>query len=85
MKIHELKTVQPFFEEVWKDNKNFEIRKNDRDFQVGDLLILKEYDPATNSYSGREVKAEVSYILNHQDFPEGLQEGYCCLAMEFIN
>ena len=39
---HELKTYPKYFQETIEGNKPFEIRKNDRNFQVGDVLILKE-------------------------------------------
>lgn len=42
--VHELKTWPYYFEEVWNGTKTFEVRKNDRDFRVGDTLILQEYD-----------------------------------------
>jgi|TARA_Y100000310_G_scaffold298310_1_gene332146 hypothetical protein len=44
MKTHELKTEPKYFGRLVSGDKTFEIRKNDRDFQVGDELILKEYD-----------------------------------------
>jgi hypothetical protein len=58
--------------------KTFEIRKNDRNFNPGDILRLKEYDPATESYTGREVSVIVSYILDKQPF---VPEGYVCMAI----
>jgi hypothetical protein len=42
---HELKTINPFFTDIMKKVKNFEIRKNDRDFKIGDILVLKEFIP----------------------------------------
>lgn len=57
MKSHYLKTVQPFFSEVENGNKTFEVRKNDRDFQVGDEVYLQEYDAETKKYSGKEIRA----------------------------
>ena len=54
---HELKTYPKYFQETIEGNKPFEIRKNDRDFQVGDVLILKEWDNI--KYSGREIGAVV--------------------------
>lgn len=44
MRIHELKITEPYFSDVAFGSKNFEIRKNDRDFKVGDILILRKWD-----------------------------------------
>lgn len=43
MKVHELKLDDEYFNDVRDGIKTFEIRKNDRDFQVGDLLALSRY------------------------------------------
>lgn len=69
--IHELKTLQPFFEAAWDGRKRFEIRKDDRLFSVDDEIILKEYYPETDSYSRREIRAFISYVT---DFEQ--KEGY---------
>lgn len=44
MKIHKLKLDNDYFNDVESGIKNFEIRKNDRGFQVGDILELKRYN-----------------------------------------
>ncbi|WP_349535176.1 DUF3850 domain-containing protein [Leuconostoc citreum] len=44
MKIHELKLDRFYFDDVKSGLKTFEIRKNDRDFQVGDLLSLSRFE-----------------------------------------
>lgn len=44
MKTHELKLDDKYFGEVKSGKKNFEIRKNDRNFQVGDVLELRRWD-----------------------------------------
>lgn len=44
-KTHELKTLPVYFDAVLRGDKTFEVRKNDRDFQTGDVLVLREYDP----------------------------------------
>ena len=54
MKTHELKTLPEYFEQVWNGNKRFELRKNDRDFQENDILILKEYNFEDKRYTQRE-------------------------------
>lgn len=63
MTTHKLKTIQPYFEECWRQSKTFEVRKNDRDFQRGDEIYLQEYDPRDNTYSGREIKGTILYVL----------------------
>lgn len=43
--IHQLKCDSKFFEDVASGKKTFEVRKNDRDFFVGDFLALNELTP----------------------------------------
>ena len=35
---------------------------NDFDIQEGDILVLKEWDKETASYTGRELEREVGYV-----------------------
>ena len=76
-KIHILKTVQPFFSEVKKGTKTFEHRRNDRDFQVGDEVVLQEYDMLHNSLSGDEIKVKITYVLKDR---AGLDEDFCIFS-----
>lgn len=69
MRTHTLKTWPSFFEAVRDGRKGFELRKNDRDFAVGDLLVLREFEPPSNnyrdgSYTGRSLTAVVTYITH---------------------
>lgn len=86
---HDLKTWPEFFADLLAGRKPFELRKNDRDFQVGDDLYLHEYDPATNSYSGRVLVRRVDYILAHR--PDagcaatfGLQPGHVIMGISDV-
>ncbi len=65
-KVIEVKCQQPYFDEVWLKRKNFEVRYNDRDYQVGDIVILKEWDE-NNKYSTRIVHVLITYILANYD------------------
>jgi hypothetical protein len=76
LRCHELKVWPEYFEPLAKRIKTFEIRKNDRDFRIGDVLILKEFDPETNNYTGRTVERKVTYITNFAQ-----QEGYVVVAI----
>jgi ASC-1-like (ASCH) protein len=61
---HRLKIWPEYFEAVRSGKKTFEIRKNDHGFQVNDLLLLQEYNPKTQEYTGRELLVEVTYITD---------------------
>jgi hypothetical protein len=62
--IHELKTLPIYFEEVIEGGKSFEVRKNDRNFKVGDMLALNEYDAEKKEYTGNSCLVYVDYILD---------------------
>ncbi len=79
--VHQLKILPKWFVDVQTNKKNFEIRKNDRNFKVGDILVLKEYENGT--YTGRKVKRKVNYIL-YGDGTLGLSKDYCILGLEGI-
>lgn len=78
MTIHILKTVNPFFQDVVDGVKIFELRKNDRDYQLNDRLLLKEYFPENNSFSGRNYELWVTNGIFEKC--EGLKDGYVLLA-----
>ena len=64
MSVHELRTWPIYFQPVLDGQKTFEKRIWDRDYKVGDTLVLKEWDPKTQEYTGRELDAVVTYILD---------------------
>ena len=78
--IHELKVWPEYFQEVWIGNKTFELRKNDRDYQVGNTLILKEWCPKNSEYTGRQYKRGITYILKDAEM-FGLQKDYVVLGL----
>ena len=75
---HKLKTVNPYFADIQSGLKNFEVRKNDRGYQVGDILILAEFCWDKKVYSGKQIEKSVSYIL---DGFKGLNERYVVLGL----
>lgn len=50
------KTWPDFFEKILNSEKYFELRLADFEIKEGDTLILKEYDPKTKEFTGRELK-----------------------------
>nr|DAI75191.1 MAG TPA: activating signal cointegrator [Caudoviricetes sp.] len=72
-KIVEKKILPEYFNEVIHERKKFEIRKDEDDLQIGDSVILREWDG--EKYTGRETGRRIVYIL--RDAPEyGLMPGY---------
>ena len=57
------KKVWPeYFEAVLSGQKKYELRLNDFEIKVGDILILAEWDPLTKSYTGRKINKKVTYV-----------------------
>gem|GEM_PF-807828 len=75
---HELKTWPSCFAAVRAGNKPFDVRENDRNFQVGDMLILREFDPESEQYTGQSITRWVSYVLQGGAF--GVQPDWCVLG-----
>jgi hypothetical protein len=64
---HELKCAQEHYIRIISGQKTFEIRKNDRNFQVGDILILREYDAKRGQYidCSPAIRARIVYITHY--------------------
>lgn len=70
MKFHELKIKQEYLDAVKSGIKPFEIRKNDRDFQVGDIVNFKVVHNdlvPTNMYSIRELQEKGFTVVERND------------------
>ena len=77
--LHKLKTWSEYFNAVKEGRKTFEIRKDDRNFQVGDRLLLQEYNPRTGMYEMGELEVKVMYILQSERF--GLKRDYVIMGI----
>jgi len=67
-KHHDLKIWPVYFDAVDEGRKTFEFRKDDRGFVSGDTVTLKEWDPKTNNYTGRELGFEIGFVLKTPHF-----------------
>ncbi len=76
---HELKTWPVYFEAMRSGKKRFELRRDDRGFKVGDTLVLREWQPGAEAYTGRTIEVQVIYTL--KDAPGlGLLTGFCIMS-----
>ena len=85
---HDLRSWPEYFAPILSGEKSFDLRKHDRKFEVGDRIRFQEYEPDTNTYSGRECWRDIVYIfegIGHQGAIEplkGLVRGYCILGLK---
>lgn len=76
-KIIEVKCLPEYFEAARRGVKPWELRFDDRNYAVGDLLILSEWKDG--GYTGRRLTGKITYIL--KDF-EGLKDGWVVLSVK---
>lgn len=76
--IHLVKITPQYFNDVILGYKTFEVRYNDRQYQVGDYIILEEY---SGYYSGRFICKEICYILDNPNF---CKSGFVVLGLRDI-
>lgn len=80
-KTHKLKTHPEHFQKVWDGIKTFEIRRDDRGFEIGDTVILDEYDPDLKIYLSRSIQFPISDITRDV-YKFGLRRNYCILSFQ---
>nr|DAM82127.1 MAG TPA: activating signal cointegrator [Caudoviricetes sp.] len=77
-KIIEIKIAPEHFADVKRGVKKAELRYNDRNYEVGDLLVLREY--AGGEYTGRRYCVTITHILQNCGF--GLLDGWAMLSIK---
>lgn len=79
MADHELKLWSEFFEDIFYRRKTFDVRKNDRNFEVGDHIFFRQWDKDRGEYLGGACARRVTYILPGGQF--GIEPGYVVLGI----
>jgi len=88
MTEHELKTWPKYFEAIITGKKNFDIRRSgdmcDRRFLTGDTLLLREWNPESEEYTGRKFCVNVDSV--YKDFPwGGIVGGYVVMSISPVD
>lgn len=96
MKLHELKILHEYLIDVSIGKKTFELRKNDRDYQVGDLIRFidvreDDYTANKNIYKNQiepnideNTLYRITYVLKDVE-KYGLNKDYCILAIKKLD
>ena len=77
--VHCIKCSPEIYEEVEDGFPTLVITKNNKRYEPGDHLVLKEYDEEVEALTGRTVRTSINCI---EDGNEGLKPGYCVLGIE---
>jgi hypothetical protein len=79
--VHALKTLPAFFEQILNGNKPFEIRYDDREFKLGDVLLLREIESSQPTvYTRRMLEVLVTYITDWEQKP-----GYVVMGIRILS
>lgn len=77
--VHELKVWPLYYARLADGSKTFEVRKDDRGYQAGDVLVLREWDPQSygeiGDYTGRSMHRTVGFIF---------RKGFGCDLGEYV-
>ena len=94
---HYLKEHPKFFADLIEGRRLYEIRCDDRCYQVGDVVIVAEYDPSrvasggrsSEGYTGRQVSGTIVFLTRTQDLRaagiEALQTGFVVFQVEWLH
>lgn len=87
-RIHDVKSWAHFYDAIAAGKKLHDLRKNDRDYQVGDLLNLRRYDNINGRYTGESTTVEITYMTSNRvpcAFSSAvLPNDYCILSIRKV-
>lgn len=78
-RVHDLKTWPEPFAAIRADLKPWEFRLNDRDYQVGDKLRLREWSPTDEAYTGEVEERLVPWVLRGGQF--GVPKDFAIMSL----
>jgi Domain of unknown function (DUF3850) len=82
MNTHELKSWPGQFQAIWTGRKRAEFRRDDRGYQVGDLLDLCEWDPSRQQYTGFRLTARGTHLVRGPELE--VPAGFVVLSIEVL-
>lgn len=88
-KVHVVRSWAHLYDAIESGLKVHDLRKNDRDYKVGDHMILQRFDNVHGQYSGEEMRVEITYITGRDHVPCAfssavLEKDYCILSIKKV-
>lgn len=89
MTIHTKKSWPQFFQAIKAGLKMHDLRSTKDDhYQVGDTMVLREYDPVAGKFTGDEVTTEITFITSNATpcaySSHALERGFAILSLRVI-
>ena len=85
-RTHHLKSWPQFFRPICEGMRTHELRRNDRGFAVGDTLVLHEFDPTEQRYTGQQCEVRVTSITSFAEpcavSNEAMNPNFCILSVQ---
>lgn len=76
---HDLKCLPEHYDAIESGAKTLELRLDDRNYQTGDILHLRRYEPLTEAYTGASQRARVTHTLRGGPW---LTPGYVAMSIK---
>lgn len=83
----EKKVLPAYFQKIIDGKKKYELRLADWECSEGDILVLKEWNPESKEYTGRQVEKTITYILKTKEinfWPEEDVQKYGYQIISFV-
>lgn len=82
MTTHDLKCWPEHYDAIAQGVKTLELRLDDRDYQTGDYLHLRRYEPMTQAYTGAAMDVLVTHTLRGGPW---LTPGYVAMSVTRVS
>jgi hypothetical protein len=85
--IHDVRSWSYLYEEMIQGRKKHDLRRNDRNYKVGDKLLLIEFDQTRGVETGRRALFSITYITGRSTVPCAvstavLPDDFCILSVQ---
>lgn len=81
---HVIKIYKRFHERIINGAKPWELRRNDRDYQVGDLIIFDIMDGGTGTLKTDQFQSQTHYRITYLYQGPGLEKDWVLMTLEPI-